>query len=150
MTDKFDILRHQVNGLTRMSEARPVAYQIEDLICDQFSGGIKYFEEMDDLDKDRLCALLTRDLGHDRAYAIIDMPDLYEAVNYFINYLNEPSMHKAHDLAEFMRMQLHERFADKANQLFREYGSEMVTERNQSAGLRKIVDQTNGEISWIK
>jgi len=151
MSNSFDILISQVNGLTRMNE-KPKSYeqQVNDFITDQISNGVKSFIKMDELDKDRLCTLMTQALHHDREYSIIDMPELNEVVTYLLEYINCTSdlNTKAYDLAEKMRFELWKRFEYQADELFEQIAHDLYVADCEENGLRRHVDPINGEVRW--
>ena len=149
MSNIFDILNHQVNGLTHMQNRTP-QQQVEDFIKDQVCNDIRTFAAMDDLDKDRLCTLMTQALGRDREYSIIEMPELDEVVTYLLEYINSNEMTKAYDLAEKMRSQLYNRFEDAADYLFDEIAHDLYVADCEESGMRRQIDSTNGEVTYIK
>ena len=150
MSSKFDILNHQVKGLTKMNTARTdYASQIDSFIDNQISFGIKSFSKMDDLDKDRLCTLMTQALGKDRSYSIINIYDLDGITGQLLQYINDNSMVSAYDLAESLRSGLHQRFEDEANEIFDILIEARWHAERQDHGLTQHIDPINGEVSYI-
>jgi hypothetical protein len=151
MNNKFDILKSQVNGITRMYEV-PRCYRTQDItrfITNQIADGIKCFADMDELDKDSLVILMTQALGSDRVYSIIDMDDLDGIVTMLLNYVQHNGSDRAYDLAEAMREQLYFKFQYDADQLFGEICHDLYVADCEERGLRRHVDQINGEVSYI-
>jgi len=149
MSTKFDILKAQVNGLTRMN-TKPKDYQtqVNDFIEDQIDMGIKSFAVMDDLDKDRLCTLMTQALGKDISYAIIEMDDLDAITHELLKYINNNSMLSAYDLAESLRQSLYLRFEYAADEIFDVLKEARWHAEREGRGLKQHVDPINGEVSY--
>ena len=150
MSSKFDILNHQVNGLTRMIAPRTdYNSQIDSFIDDQINMGIKSFSKMDDLDKDRLCTLMTQAMGKDLSYAIINMDDLDGITGQLLRYINNNSMVSAYDLAESMRQGLYQTFEYEADQIFDVLIHARYVAECEDHGLTQHIDPINGEVSYI-
>lgn len=151
MSSKFDILIDQVNGLTRMKE-KPKTWeqQIQAFINDQVDQGIESFEVMDEIDKDRLCTLMTQNMGRDRYMVIMNIDDIDGVISELLYYINNYSREAAYDLAETMRLGLWAQFESDANDLFEEITTDRLNKKNREHGLSPHVDSINGETHWYK
>lgn len=82
--------------------------------------GVKTYDDLDDLDKDKLVTLCMSALGSEAFDVIFNHADTDNLESAFRNFMNKPGLCEGHNVAESMRDIAVESIADDMNNLFSE------------------------------
>lgn len=123
---------------------------IVEFVKDKLDCGYENYESLPQSDKEDLVAIYMTVTGEDAAETVILGDDVMEVFKHFHKFIKTGDMDNGYELLNAMRNNATNSISYYMDELFSEIKGDRQIVEFKEAGLKKHVNQINGEVTWLR